>query len=95
MNYGIIGNHNTVALISKQGSIDWFCFPRFDSPSVFAKLLDENKGGFFCLPPSDNNYDTNQTYVQNTNIIETKMDVFTILFSFSSVSPFSPVVCQI
>jgi GH15 family glucan-1,4-alpha-glucosidase len=73
MDYGIIGNHSTAALISRQGSIDWFCFPRFDSPSVFAKLLDENKGGFFCLPPLENNYSTNQTYVTNTNVIETKI----------------------
>lgn len=73
MDYGIIGNHNTASLISKQGSIDWFCFPRFDSPSVFAKLLDENKGGFFCLPPLEKNYSTNQTYVSNTNVIETKI----------------------
>ena len=43
LNYGIIGNCMTAALISKEGSIDWCCFPKFDSPSVFAKLLDDEK----------------------------------------------------
>ena len=40
LNYGLIGNRVTAALVSDEGSIDWCCFPRFDSPSVFAKILD-------------------------------------------------------
>lgn len=46
-NYGIIGNMRTAALVSMEGSIDWFCFPHFDSPSVFAAILDHDKGGRF------------------------------------------------
>ena len=48
--YGIIGDLHTVALVGKNGSIDWCCIPRFDSPSVFVAILDSNKGGFFRHP---------------------------------------------
>ena len=47
LNYGIIGNSRTAALISDRGRIEWLCFPDFDSPSVFAALLDRAKGGSF------------------------------------------------
>ena len=45
LNYGIIGNCKSAALIDKNGSIDWCCLPRFDSPSIFAKIVDTEKGG--------------------------------------------------
>ncbi len=48
-NYGIVGNMRTVALVSMNGSLDWFCFPHFDSPSVFAALLDDKQGGRFLV----------------------------------------------
>ncbi len=70
LDYGIIGNCQTAALISSKGSIDWCCFPRFDSPSVFAKILDNQKGGSFEIVPTSK-YTTEQTYVKNTNVLST------------------------
>lgn len=51
--HGVIGNLHTVALISTDGTIDWYCSPRFDSPSMFAALLDADRGGHFALRPAD------------------------------------------
>jgi len=70
LDYGIIGNCKTAALIKKNGSIDWCCFPRFDSPSVFAKILDDKKGGCFEINPVGN-YDIKQQYIKDTNVLET------------------------
>lgn len=70
--YGIIGDMHTVALVSKTGSIDWFCFPHFDSPSVFAALLDEHKGGHFVIAPLDGEVTYKQMYWPGTNILITR-----------------------
>ena len=50
-NYGVIGNMRTAALVGKHGSVDWYCFPNFDSPSVFGAILDDEKGGRFEICP--------------------------------------------
>ncbi|MHB9056421.1 MAG: glycoside hydrolase family 15 protein [Paludibacteraceae bacterium] len=73
LDYGIIGNCRTAALISKQGSIDWLCLPDFDSPSVFTKLLDEQKGGCFAFLVSEE-YTITQTYLGRTNILSTRFE---------------------
>lgn len=73
LNYGIIGNCLTAALISKNGSIDWCCMPKFDSPSVFAKLLDEEKGGNFGFVVDDS-YEISQKYIPKTNILVTTFE---------------------
>ncbi len=71
IDYGIIGNCETAALVSKDASIDWFCFPRFDSPSAFGKLLDPKQGGFFSLRPLGKKFWSKQEYLENTNILVT------------------------
>ncbi|MDE1178574.1 MAG: glycoside hydrolase family 15 protein [Edaphobacter sp.] len=71
-NYGVIGNMRTVALVSVTGSIDFFCFPRFDSPTVFAALLDPDKGGFFCVQADLRNSHTKQLYLPDTNVLVTR-----------------------
>jgi alpha,alpha-trehalase len=73
LNYGAVGNGRTAALISDKGSIDWFCFPDFDSPSIFAKILDEEKGGSMRVEVSDS-YAIVQKYVPHTNILSTLFD---------------------
>lgn len=73
LNYGIIGNCLTAALISKNGSIDWCCLPKFDSPSIFAKLLDEEKGGSFGFEVDDS-YKISQKYLPKTNILVTHFE---------------------
>ena len=73
LDYGVIGNCRTAALVSKTGSIDWLCFPDFDSPSIFAKLLDEEKGGSFHIEVSDD-YEISQKYNGNTNILMTRFE---------------------
>ena len=50
--YAVIGDTRSIALISRRGSIDWLCWPRFDAPSIFARLLDANKGGHFAIAPA-------------------------------------------
>ena len=71
--YGAVGNCRTAALISDRGSIDWFCFPDFDSPSIFAKILDENKGGCFAFVVDDH-YSVSQKYIEHTNILSTSFN---------------------
>lgn len=69
--YGIVGDMRTAALVSTQGSIDWFCLPRFDSPSVFAALLDDQKGGAFRIAPASE-CSTRQYYLPATNVLVTR-----------------------
>lgn len=71
-NYGLIGNMRTVALVGTNGSIDWLCYPNFDSPSVFAAILDKEKGGFFRIHPVDTEYKCKQFYWPDTNVLVTR-----------------------
>ena len=68
LDYGIIGNCKSAALISKEGSLDWCCLPNFNSASVFAKLLDKKKGGHFFFEV-DEEYNISQNYLWKTNIL--------------------------
>jgi GH15 family glucan-1,4-alpha-glucosidase len=71
-NYGIIGNMRTVAMVGMNGSIDWFCSPRFDSPSVFGAILDDAKGGRFQIYPIAEDIRRKQFYWPSTNILITR-----------------------
>src|SRR4051812_2485189 len=70
--HGVIGDLHTVALVGTDGSIDWYCCPHFDSPSVFAALLDDNKGGRFRIAPVDPNTRYKQFYWPDTNVLITR-----------------------
>ncbi len=70
--HGLIGDLQTCALVTTDGTVDYFCCPRFDSPSVFASLLDADKGGYFRIAPSTDNYVTKQLYFPNTAMLITR-----------------------
>lgn len=71
--YGVIGNMRTAALVAMDGSIDWLCYPRFDSPSVFAAILDDKIGGFFRIGPGEGvEARQKQFYWPDTNVLVTR-----------------------
>ncbi|MGD8697830.1 MAG: glycoside hydrolase family 15 protein [Gemmatimonadales bacterium] len=70
--YGIIGNMHSAALVGIDGSIDWYCHPHFDSPSVFAAILDDNKGGCFKISPAHSGIKHKQYYWPDTNVLVTR-----------------------
>ncbi len=71
-NYGVIGNMCSLALVSVNGSIDFLCYPNFDSPTVFAALLDDQKGGCFQIQPQLEKKRVRQLYLPDTNILLTR-----------------------
>jgi GH15 family glucan-1,4-alpha-glucosidase len=70
--HGLIGDLHTVALVATDGSIDWYCCPSFDSPSVFGSLLDSERGGYTRLTPSAEGLATKQLYLPDTNVLITR-----------------------
>lgn len=70
--YGLIGDMYTAALVSLDGSIDWLCLPNFDSPSVFAAILDDRQGGFFSIAPQAEEVAHRQFYWPQTNVLVTR-----------------------
>ena len=71
-NYGVIGNMRSIALAGMNGSIDFLCYPRFDSPTVFAALLDDERGGRFRIQPQLDHRQVRQLYLPDTNILLTR-----------------------
>ncbi|QHS51106.1 glycoside hydrolase family 15 protein [Edaphobacter sp. 12200R-103] len=88
-NYGVIGNLRTLALVSMTGAIDFFCFPRFDSPTVFAALLDPQKGGYFCIQANLKDSGTKQLYLPDTNVLLTR---FLSGAGIAEITDFMPVL---
>ena len=85
--YGLIGDMHGSALVSSDGSIDWCCMPRFDSPALFSRILDSNKGGFYKLAPAMISSSTRR-YLPNTNVLETSFTTSTgtgVLIDFMPV----------
>jgi GH15 family glucan-1,4-alpha-glucosidase len=70
--HGLIGDLQTSALVSTDGTVDWFCCPRFDSPSVFASLLDAERGGYFRIAPDASDYVSRQLYFPDTAMLITR-----------------------
>src|SRR5229473_601800 len=71
-NHGIVGNLRTAALIGLDGSVNFLCWPRFDSPSIFASLLDDERGGSFELTPVLDGPKHRQLYLPDTNVLLTR-----------------------
>jgi GH15 family glucan-1,4-alpha-glucosidase len=87
--HGLIGDLQTAALVTKDGTLDWFCLPRFDSPSVFASLLDADRGGFYKIAPDRDDYVSRQLYLPDTAILVTR---FMTPDGVGEVHDFMPVV---
>ena len=86
--HGLIGDLQTAALVTTDGTVDWFCCPRFDSPSVFASLLDANKGGYFRIWPESAGYVSRQLYLPETAVLTTR---FMTADGVGEVQDFMPV----
>jgi len=72
LHHGAIGNGRVLALVGPDTSIDWLCLPRFDSPSVFARLLDQDRGGSWAFEPVET-WTARSTYIRNTNVVRTEV----------------------
>jgi Domain of unknown function (DUF5911) len=70
--HGLIGDLHTVALVGTDGTIDWYCCPRFDSPSVFAAILDADQGGLFRISADCDGWSSKQLYLPDTNVLITR-----------------------
>ena len=87
-NYGIIGNMRTVALVGMNGSIDWYCYPHFDSPSIFGAILDDEKGGRFQISADADGVRRKQFYWPSTNVLVTR---FLLADGIAELEDFMPV----
>ena len=87
--HGIIGDLQTAALVTTDGTVDWFCCPRFDSPSVFASLLDAEGGGYFKIAPNRDDYVSRQLYFPETAMLITR---FMTPDGVGEVTDFMPVI---
>ena len=86
--YGIIGDCHSVVLVAPDGSVDWGCLPDFDSPAIFCRLLDAERGGYFQIGPSDGAIPGSQRYMRGSNVLQT---CFTSIMGEIVLTDFMPV----
>src|SRR5213595_3824949 len=70
--HGIIGDLHSIALVGTDARIDWYCCPRFDSPSIFGGILDKERGGFYQIRPATAEWIPKQLYLPDTNVLITR-----------------------
>jgi GH15 family glucan-1,4-alpha-glucosidase len=70
--YGLIGDCHSAVLVSPDGSVDWGCLPDFDSPAIFCRLLDAERGGYFQIAPTGGTIPGSQRYLHNSNVLQTR-----------------------
>src|ERR1700716_817566 len=75
LDHGAIGNGRVLALVSPTSAVEWMCLPRFDSPSVFARLIDSERGGTFRVLYGDREVRGQLRYLPNTNVLSTRFEV--------------------
>jgi GH15 family glucan-1,4-alpha-glucosidase len=90
-NHGIIGDLYSVALVATDGTIDWYCCPRFDAPSVFASILDADRGGKYRIAPADGSGTVKQLYLPDTNVLITR---FLTPHGVGEVQDFMPITSR-
>jgi Glucoamylase and related glycosyl hydrolases len=86
--YGIIGDCHSAILVSPDGSVDWGCLPDFDSPAIFCRLLDAERGGYFQIAPEEGTIPGSQRYLRGSNVLQTR---FTSIAGEMAVTDFMPV----
>jgi GH15 family glucan-1,4-alpha-glucosidase len=89
--YAIIGNGRSAALISRRGSVDWLCWPRFDSASIFGAIVDPKVGAYWRIFPVNDSQITRR-YIDNTNVLET---TFSNSFGKIVLTDFMPVTSEV
>jgi GH15 family glucan-1,4-alpha-glucosidase len=70
--YGVIGDCHSAVLVSPEGSVDWACLPDFDSPAIFCRLLDAQRGGYFQIAPTEETIPGSQRYLHGSNVLQTR-----------------------
>ncbi len=89
--YALIGDCHSAALVGRDGAIDWACFPRFDSPSSFARILDDARGGHFTVAPAGGAIATSRAYIPETNVLVTTFETASGVLEVTDFMPTSVV----
>jgi len=89
--YGVIGDCRSAGLVSRSGSVDWLCWPRFDSPAIFAAILDHDRGGYWSVAPSTETADTRREYIGPSNVLAT---TFTTASGSATLTDLMPVASE-